>query len=311
MFSITSVVPWRISSGIIIYFNCLSVCYPIPPPAERSWDVFTGISLYFSLCHLTPNTIRTIFDLYQPKSQQPDLKCIYGPLHPWPCSITASWLLTLQEKWWWTARLRACFLRATRVAEHFSQHATFLSDLPKPGEADIVPLHIIPLPEDMVLLMRSPTVPGRDLYDGTASALWHIFRCGSPLVPPAPSGAGRSLGWQSFPLILAQKPAGSQWCCTSELWDINHYKKDVCGLWQWEITCESAWTTVTTPKCFFLAVEQYYSGVKLSKDHAGFYKCEQIEFVMNKSDLPRVFLWPRQKISLLFQSEMTWQLVNI
>jgi len=32
---------------------------------------------------------------------------------------------------------------------------------------------------------------------------------------------------------------------------------------------------------------------------------------MSKSDLPSVFLSPRRGLSLLFQSEMTWQLVNI
>lgn len=160
--------------------------------------------LAFCLCqHLTLDSILTLsHNFYHPKSEQ--TACVYSPPHPWPCSIIrAPWLLTLQEKWWWTARLRACFLRATRVAEHFSQHATFRSDLPKPGLADIAPLHIVPLPEDIVLLMRSPMVPERDLYDGTASALWHIFRCGSPLYPPAPSGVGRSLGWHSFPVILA------------------------------------------------------------------------------------------------------------
>lgn len=135
-------------------------------------------------------------------------------------STGPSWSLTLQEKWWWTARLSACFLRATSVSEHFSQHATFLSDLPKIGFIDIPLLHKVPLPPETALLIRSPRLPGKDLYDGTAPALWHIFRCGSPVVPPPPSGVRRTLGWRCFPLTGAEKPTGS---CASELWETNYY----------------------------------------------------------------------------------------
>lgn len=40
------------------------------------------------------------------------------------------------------------------------------------------------------------------------------------------------------------------------------------------------------------------------KDRAAFsFKCEQIIFIMNKSDLPSALLW--QEISPLFQSQMT------
>lgn len=87
-------------------------------------------------------------------------------------------VLTLQEKWWWTARLRACFFRATRVAEHLSQQATFLSELQKPELPDMAA-------GNTELLMRSAMLtPG----------------CAAPLAGPAPSGAGRCC-----------------WCCTSEL----------------------------------------------------------------------------------------------
>lgn len=240
----------------------------------------------------------------------------WSPVHLWSTTALTGCIgassLTLQEKWWWTARLRACFLSATRVAEHFSQHATFRSDLPKPGFTAIAPLHIVPLAEETVLLMRSPRIPGRDLYDGTASALWHIFRCGSPLVPPPPSGVRRTLGGQSFPLTVAEKPTGSRWCCTSELWETDHYKKDVCGLWQWEIRCQPTWTTATTPKCccfFFLQCNNIVLIWNSTKTRQCFFKCEQIISIMNKSDLPSALLW--QEICPLFQSQMTWQLVNI
>lgn len=103
--------------------------------------------------------------------------------------------LTLQEARWWTARLMACFFRDTRLAQHFSQRATFQPDPRGSGWAHTAPLHA----EDMAHLTRSPSVPGGDLYGGTASA----FRRRSP-----PSGGGRSSGRRSLP--GAQEPSDSQ-----------------------------------------------------------------------------------------------------
>lgn len=115
--------------------------------------------------------------------------------------------LTLQEKWWCTARLSACFLSATRVAEHFSQHATFRSAaLPELGlaamaEEEEVGWHDLEEEEENAALLRR--LPGRDLYAGTASgALWHMFRSGSPPVGRLPSGARRTSVCRSCQSLL-------------------------------------------------------------------------------------------------------------
>lgn len=116
---------------------------PIPPPAER-------MCLSLSAQGMGINTSFKYKEKKRPNEQE---------------HITISRRsesLTLQEKWWWTARLRACFFKATRVAEHFSQHATFLSHLPTAGLAGTAPLHRVP-PLNIVVLMRSPTDPGRDM----------------------------------------------------------------------------------------------------------------------------------------------------
>lgn len=111
--------------------------------------------------------------------------------------------LTLQEKWWCTARLSACFLSATRVAEHFSQHATFRSAaLPGAGLAAMAEEgeHELEKEEDAALLRR---LPGRDLYAWTASGpLWHMFRSAAPLVARPPSGPRRTSGCRSCQSLL-------------------------------------------------------------------------------------------------------------
>lgn len=131
----------------------------------------------------------------------------------WPPSSSSSSSsmgasLTLQEKRWWTARLRACFFRPTRVAEHLSHPATLRSDPPSwppPGWA------LRRVPPLKGILKRSPT--WRHLEDGVSSVLWHMFAL--PLEPPVPSGVGRSLTRQSPPVLLPVKPTGSR---ASEFW---------------------------------------------------------------------------------------------
>lgn len=128
--------------------------------------------------------------------------------------------LTLQEKRWCTARLRACFFSPTRVAEHFSHPATFRSDPPKWWALRRVP------PPLKGILKRSGT--WRHLDDGASSVLWHMFA--SPLEPPAPSGVGRSLARQPPPV----KPTGSR---ASEFWGHK---------------CRWKWSTNPTLKLLFL-----------------------------------------------------------